>query len=122
MEKLTGLCVLLAALSLAVTEDKFFTESGSLTLDVSPPYPEPIQIIVWKFRGDLLAEWVEDQVPVEFSHSFNGRTTLDIKTGRLVINSMSKNDTGVYSVEINNNVQSVSYTAKWIKSVPQPRE
>ncbi|XP_075935109.1 uncharacterized protein LOC142934580 [Anarhichas minor] len=120
MEKLTGLCVLLAALSLAVTADKFFTEGGNLTLDASPPYPDLIIIIVWKFRGDLLAEWIKDKVPVEFSRSFNGRTTLDTKTGRLVINSMSQADTGVYSVEINNKVQSVSYTAKWIKSVPQP--
>ncbi|XP_031694165.1 uncharacterized protein LOC116376818 [Anarrhichthys ocellatus] len=120
MEKLTGLCVLLVALSLAVTEDKFFTENGSLTLEVSASNPEPIKNILWKFDGHLLAEWIKDKVPVEFYRSFKGRSTLNTQNGRLVVNSMSGNDTGVYSVEINSNVQSVSYTAKWIRIVPKP--
>ncbi|XP_075935104.1 T-lymphocyte surface antigen Ly-9-like [Anarhichas minor] len=124
MEKLTGLCVLLAALSLAVTEDKFFTEGGSITLNVRPYYPDPIKHILWKFGGDLLAEWNKDDAQLEFYRSFKGRTTLDTTNGRLVVNRMSKNDTGVYSVEINGKVteNSVSYTAKWIitKHVPEP--
>ncbi|KAK9541283.1 hypothetical protein VZT92_001340 [Zoarces viviparus] len=120
MEKLTGLCVLLAALSLAVTEDKFVKEGDTLTLDVSPPYPEPIKNILWKFNGDLLAEWIKDLVDVEFYRSFKARSTLDTKNGRLVVDRMSQADRGVYSVEINSNLQSVSYTVKVIKSVPQP--
>lgn len=122
MEKLTGFCVLLAALSLAVTEDNvtFFTEGDALDLDVRPSNLEPIKNILWKFNGNLLAEWIKDKVPVEFYRSFKGRSTLDTKNGRLVVNSMSQADRGVYSVEINSNVQSVSYTAKWIKIVPQP--
>ncbi|XP_068587997.1 lymphocyte function-associated antigen 3-like [Cebidichthys violaceus] len=119
MEKLTGLCVLFAALSLAVTEDAYFAEGGTLTLDVSPPFPEPIKHILWKFGDNLLAEWVEGS-SVDLYRSFKDRTTLNTKTGQLVINNMSENDRGEYSTDINSNVKSVSYTAKWIKHVPKP--
>ncbi|XP_068587968.1 SLAM family member 7-like [Cebidichthys violaceus] len=119
METLTGLCVLFAALSLVVTEDAYFAEGGTLTLDVSPAFPEPIKHILWKFGDNLLAEWVEGS-SVDLYRSFKDRTTLNTKTGQLVINNMSQNDTGEYSADINSNVKSVSYTAKWIKHVPKP--
>ncbi|XP_068587938.1 lymphocyte function-associated antigen 3-like [Cebidichthys violaceus] len=119
MEKLTGLCVLFAALSLAVTEDAYFAEGGTLTLDVRPAFSEPIKHILWKIGDNLLAEWVEGS-SVDLYRSFKGRTTLNTKTGQLVINNMSQNDTGEYSADINSNVKSVSYTAKWIKHVPKP--
>ncbi|XP_068587986.1 lymphocyte function-associated antigen 3-like [Cebidichthys violaceus] len=120
MEKLTGLCVLFAALSLAVTEDAYFAEGGTLTLDVRPAFSEPIKRIVWKIGDNLLAEWLEGS-SVDLYRSFKDRTTLNTKTGQLVINKMSQADTGEYSADINSNVKSVSYTAKWIKHVPKPK-
>lgn len=121
MEKLSGLCVLLAALSLAVAGDKVtlanFTDGDNLTLNVRPSYSEPIINIVWKFNGDLVADWVKDKVPLELYGTFKLRTELDTGNARLVIRSTSKADTGKYTVEINNYVHGESYDARWIKEL-----
>ncbi|XP_078129712.1 T-lymphocyte surface antigen Ly-9-like [Sander vitreus] len=124
MEKLTGCWLLLAALNFALAQDKvtpkYFRDGGELTLDLRPPPPEPLGDILWKINGNLLAEWVKDQVPVTYYRTFLGRTTLDVTTGRLVIKDLTKADTGVYSVEVNRKVQNERYNAVWIQEVPQP--
>ncbi|XP_074503178.1 SLAM family member 9-like [Sebastes fasciatus] len=122
MGKLTGLCVLLmAVLNVAVTEDTvtkmYFEDGDSLTLEVRPAYTTPIINILWKFNGNLLAEWVKDVVPLGYYPRIQGRANLTTETGQLIINNMSKNDDGVYSVGINDRVQSESYHAKFIKKV-----
>ncbi|XP_074503202.1 SLAM family member 9-like [Sebastes fasciatus] len=126
MGKLTGLCVLLmAVLNVAVTEDTvtkmYFEDGDSLTLEVRPAYTTPIINILWKFNGNLLAEWVKDLVPLGYYPRIEGRANLTIETGQLIINNMSKNDEGVYSVGINDRVQSESYHAKFIKKVQKPK-
>ncbi|XP_037637721.1 SLAM family member 9-like isoform X2 [Sebastes umbrosus] len=122
MGKLTGLCVLLLVLNVAVTEDTvtpvYFTDGGDLTLKVRPPLPDHINIIVWLFNDNLLAEWVEDK---SYNLRLKGRANLTTETGQLIINKMSKEDEGVYSVEINNRVQSERYQAKLIKKVQKPK-
>ncbi|XP_074503181.1 uncharacterized protein LOC141774418 [Sebastes fasciatus] len=122
MGKLTGLCVLLmAVLNVAVTEDTvttmYFEDGDSLTLEVRPAYTTPIINILWKFNGNLQAEWVKDVVPLGYYPRIKGRANLTIETGQLIINNMKKNDDGVYSVGINDRVQSESYHAKLIKKV-----
>ncbi|XP_037637711.1 SLAM family member 9-like [Sebastes umbrosus] len=124
MGKLTGLCVLLvlSVLNVAVTEDTvtpvYFTDGGDLTLEVRPAFPGHINNIVWIFNDNLLAEWVEDE---GYYLRIKGRATLTTETGQLIINNMSKEDEGVYSVEINDRVQSESYQAKLIKKVQKPK-
>ncbi|XP_074503198.1 CD48 antigen-like [Sebastes fasciatus] len=122
MGKLTGLCVLLLVLNVALTENTvtpvFFTDGGDLTLKVRPTFPGHINIIVWIFNDNLLAEWVEDE---GYYLRIKGRANLTTETGQLIINKMSKEDEGVYSVEINDRVQSESYKAKLIKKVQKPK-
>ncbi|XP_074501503.1 CD48 antigen-like [Sebastes fasciatus] len=122
MGKLTGLCVLLLVLNVALTKNTvtpvFFTDGGDLTLKVRPTFPGHINIIVWLFNGNLLAEWEED---VGDYIRIKSRATLTIETGQLIINKMSKEDEGVYSVEINDRVQSERYRAKLIKKVQKPK-
>ncbi|XP_037638417.1 SLAM family member 9-like [Sebastes umbrosus] len=122
MGKLTGLCVLLLVLNVAVTEDTvttvYFADGGDLTLEVRPPLPDHINIISWIFNGYLLAEWVEDE---SYYLRIKGRANLTTETGQLIINKMSKEDEGVYSVEINDRVQSERYQAKLIKKVQKPK-
>ncbi|XP_074503201.1 CD48 antigen-like isoform X2 [Sebastes fasciatus] len=122
MGKLTKLCVLLLVLNVALTENTvtpvYFTDGGDLTLKVRPPLPDHIHIIVWIFNDNLLAEWVED---VGYYLRIRGRANLTTETGQLIINKMSKEDEGVYSVEINDRVQSERYQAKLIKKVQKPK-
>ncbi|XP_074503179.1 CD48 antigen-like [Sebastes fasciatus] len=125
MGKLTGLCVLLAVLNVAVTEDTvttmYFEDGDSLTLEVRPAYTTPIINILWKFNGNLQAEWVKDVVPLGYYPRIEGRANLTIETGQLIINKMKKDDEGVYSVGINDRVQSESYQAKMINKVQKPK-
>lgn len=126
MGKLTGLCVLLMALlNVAVTEDTvttmYFMDGDSIKLEVRPASTAPIINILWKFNGNLLAEWVENLVPLGYYPRIEGRANLTIETGQLIINKMKKEDKGVYSVEINGRVQSEKYHAKFIKKVQKPK-
>ncbi|XP_037637723.1 uncharacterized protein LOC119495393 isoform X4 [Sebastes umbrosus] len=128
MGKLTGLCVLflLAVLNVAVTEDTvttvYFTYGGELTLKVRPAFPGHINNILWKFNGNLLAEWVEYLVLVlRYEPRIKRRTALTIETGQLIINNMRKDDEGVYSVLINDRVQSERYNATLIEKVQKPK-
>ncbi|XP_074503196.1 CD48 antigen-like [Sebastes fasciatus] len=126
MGKLTGLCVLLAVLNVAVTEDTvtpvYFTDGGDLTLKVRPAFPGHINNILWKFNGNLQAEWVEYLVLVlRYEPRIKRRTALTIETGQLIINNMRKDDEGVYSVEINDRVQSERYNATLIEKVQKPK-
>ncbi|XP_037637726.1 SLAM family member 9-like [Sebastes umbrosus] len=125
MGKLTGLCVLLLVLNVAVTEDTvtmvYFTDGGDLTLKVRPTFPGHINDILWKFNGNLLAKWVEDYFPLGYYPRIKGRANLTTETGQLIINKMSKEDEGVYSVEINDRVQSERYRAKLIKKIQKPK-
>ncbi|KAF3857064.1 hypothetical protein F7725_008923 [Dissostichus mawsoni] len=108
----------LASLSFASTvEEKFTKEEGSVTLDLRPAPSVPIIIIQWKFKDSILAEWVKGVLPLTHNRE---HIKLDIVSGRLAMEKMTKAEEGVYSVEVNNNVQHVAYSVLVIKDVPKP--
>ncbi|XP_070834215.1 uncharacterized protein [Chaetodon trifascialis] len=116
--------LLLAVLGSAKAEDgdkpSYCLLGGKLSLDPAPTGSEPITSILWKYKSDLLAEWVENVVPLVYYEPFKGRATLDISTGRLEVTKMSEADLGLYTVEINNKVQGQRYLAKAMEKVPKP--
>ncbi|XP_034092687.1 SLAM family member 7-like [Gymnodraco acuticeps] len=109
--------LVLASLRPASTEEKFIKEGGSVTLDLRPAPSDPITIIQWKFQDSILAEWVEDVLPLAHNRE---HIKLDIASGRLAMEKMTKAEEGVYSVEVNNLVQKVTYNVMFIKDVPKP--
>ncbi|KAE8280960.1 hypothetical protein D5F01_LYC21532 [Larimichthys crocea] len=110
--------VLVAGLSGARAVDTYFTEGGKLV--VEPKVAAKISNILWKHNGNLLAEWVEDAMPLTYYNRFKGRTALDVTTGRLEVTTATKDDAGAYTLEINSKVHGESFTAKVIKEVPTP--
>uniref|UniRef100_A0A3Q3JKQ6 Ig-like domain-containing protein n=1 Tax=Monopterus albus TaxID=43700 RepID=A0A3Q3JKQ6_MONAL len=112
--------LLSVVLSSALTLDipVYFKVGGSLELR---PQPEHTAItgIVWRHNGDLVAEWVDKDSPLTYWGVFKGRTTLNTTTGRLEIRKMSKDDAGLFTVEINK-VQNESYAARVVKEVSKP--
>ncbi|KAK5854328.1 hypothetical protein PBY51_015407 [Eleginops maclovinus] len=118
MENVLVFCLLfLASLRSASTKDMLFEEGGSVTLNLRPAPSKPITVIEWKFNGSTLAEWAKDVVELTYKRA---NTSLDITTGRLVVQKMTKTDHGEYSVEVNNCVQTEKYQAVFIKRVPKP--
>ncbi|XP_026211860.1 SLAM family member 9-like [Anabas testudineus] len=98
----------------------YFGLGQSLNLSLPVATTERLTSLLWKFNDNLLAEWVENVIPLEYYGRFKGRTTLDITTGRLVITNMGKEDIGLYSVEVNNRVQDDKYRATVVEEVPKP--
>uniref|UniRef100_A0AAX7SWZ0 Ig-like domain-containing protein n=1 Tax=Astatotilapia calliptera TaxID=8154 RepID=A0AAX7SWZ0_ASTCA len=103
----------------AETVEEYFRVGG--TLQLSPqPVGGAITSIVWKYGKNLLAEWETKQIPLTYYSKFNGRTTVNTGTGVLEIRNMTAADTRLYSVEINNRVQSQVYKTVAIEAVPEP--
>ena len=76
----------------------------------SSSVPEPITGILWKHGPNKAAEWDEVLGPdVDYYLTYRDRTELDKQTGRLVVNNTNKEDSGVYSVEVNGRVQKKMY-------------
>ncbi|XP_041645958.1 SLAM family member 5-like [Cheilinus undulatus] len=125
MEKLASFCLLIVlpsavlSVSLAQNETVYFKEGGDLTLE--PRFPDRIVNILWKLKGDLVAEWIEKIVPLEYYGRFKGRTDLDIKTGKLVMRDLTKEDEGLFTLELNSKVQPQRYISKAIKEVLKPQ-
>uniref|UniRef100_A0A7N6C4H2 Immunoglobulin V-set domain-containing protein n=1 Tax=Anabas testudineus TaxID=64144 RepID=A0A7N6C4H2_ANATE len=98
----------------------YFGLGRSLNLSLPVATTERLTSLLWKFNDNLLAEWVENVIPLEYYGRFKGRTTLDVNTGRLIITNMGKEDIGLYSVEVNNRVQDDKYRATVVEEVPKP--
>ncbi|KAL3050642.1 hypothetical protein OYC64_012628 [Pagothenia borchgrevinki] len=109
--------LVLASLRSASTEEKFIKEGGKVTLDLRPVPSRPITLIQWKFQDNILAEWVKDVLPLAHKRE---NILLDIVSGELTMEKMTKAEAGVYSVEVNNNVQKETYNVLVIKDVPKP--
>ncbi|XP_038588742.1 uncharacterized protein LOC119913397 [Micropterus salmoides] len=120
METQTGVWLLAALLNVSLAEDKYVAVGGKLELRPKPPSAVAITNILWKHNGNLVAEWAQGAVELTHYGSFKSRTTLDINAGGLEINNMVESDAGLYTVEINSQVQSPSYDVKMIKDVPKP--
>ncbi|XP_005473820.1 pregnancy-specific beta-1-glycoprotein 8-like [Oreochromis niloticus] len=97
----------------------YFKLGGTLVLKPAS-ISARITSVVWKWDRELLAEWVEDEIPQTYYGRFGGRSEVNTNTGVLEIRNMTAADTGVYSVEINNRVQSQTHQAVRIREVPQP--
>ncbi|XP_042082424.1 uncharacterized protein LOC121815435 [Haplochromis burtoni] len=97
----------------------YFKLGGTLVLKPASVSAR-ITSVVWKWDGGLLAEWVEDVIPLTYYGRFGGRSEVNTNTGVLEIRNMTAADTGVYSVEINSRVQSQTHQAVRIREVPQP--
>lgn len=97
----------------------FFVIGKSLELRPLPGVAN-IESIAWRHKGNFVAEWAKDKIPLEIYPAFKGRTTLDIKTGHLKIDRMTAGDTGEFSVEINSNKLDERYIATAIEEVPVP--
>lgn len=117
-----GLLALLlwAVPDLSVAEDimAHFKDGGDLEL--RPKVSDRITNILWKFDKYLIAEWVNDSVPLHYYERFKDRATLDITSGALVMKKLSTSDEGKYTVEINNKVHPQVFIGKLIEVVPKP--
>ncbi|XP_074531869.1 uncharacterized protein LOC141795030 [Halichoeres trimaculatus] len=112
--------LLLAVLDFSLAEDimAYFKVGGELEL--KPTFTGRISNILWKLNGDLVAEWVEDIVSLDYYGRFKERTTLDTTTGVLILKKLDTSDEGKYTVEINNKVHPQRFTGKAITVVPKP--
>uniref|UniRef100_A0A671W3N5 Immunoglobulin V-set domain-containing protein n=1 Tax=Sparus aurata TaxID=8175 RepID=A0A671W3N5_SPAAU len=112
-----GAVLLLASLNCSEAQiiRTYFEVGGNLTL--RPTVTETITNILWRYNGNLLAEWVKNEVDLLYYDKYKGRTTLNTATGQLEINNMEKHDVGMYTVEINYKVHSQSYEVRWITRV-----
>ncbi|XP_016535092.1 T-lymphocyte surface antigen Ly-9-like [Poecilia formosa] len=110
--------LLLLALQAAAQEDKYFEIGGTLTLN--PMSSGEITSITWKHKGNVVAEYIKDSVPLEYLSDLKGRTNVDLTTGVLTVKDMRKSDDGKFTVEINNRVLPVSFNAVGIKPLPEP--
>ncbi|XP_039994557.1 SLAM family member 9-like isoform X2 [Xiphias gladius] len=110
------LSVLLLNSASAQNTNVFFPEGG--TLNLSLPVSEALSSVLWKHNGNLVVEMVNSDL--EYYGRFENRTTLNQNTGRLEIKNITEADSGSYSVEINNKVQSQGYDVTVLKKVPKP--
>ncbi|KAF7663084.1 hypothetical protein LDENG_00218520 [Lucifuga dentata] len=67
----------------------------------------PITVISWKHGPDLAIEWDGQNIPDSYRH-FKDRGSLNIKTGELTITGLTPEDSGSYTVEINNKLTSTT--------------
>ncbi|XP_029923325.1 uncharacterized protein LOC115370443 [Myripristis murdjan] len=117
--------VLLAVLLLDFTEGAekqvYLADGGKLTLESPIPAEfKPLTSILWKHNHNMVVEWVEKLGSVEYYGAFHGHTTLDRKTARLEIDNLTLIYSGVYSLELNGQLQSETYMVTVIKKVPKP--
>uniref|UniRef100_A0A3B4FAB5 Ig-like domain-containing protein n=1 Tax=Pundamilia nyererei TaxID=303518 RepID=A0A3B4FAB5_9CICH len=79
-----------------------------------------LTFVVWKYDKNLLAEWAVDQIPLTYYSKFSRRTTLDVETGFVTFVNATLADTHVYTVEINNKVESPVQRVVISAAVPPP--
>ncbi|KAF3707905.1 Lymphocyte function-associated antigen 3 [Channa argus] len=116
----TALLLVLFTSAGAENMDTYVAVGGSLELLPPKATPEGLTSILWKHNGNLVAEWVDTLVPTKYYGRFEHRTKLDIVNGHLEISKMTKDDAGLYIVEINNRVQSGGYSTSVLNKVPKP--
>ncbi|XP_071336017.1 cell adhesion molecule CEACAM1-like [Trachinotus anak] len=94
-----------------------YSEVGG-TLVLTPPFSGRINHILWKHGANLAAEWLNGEL--DYYGMFRGCTTLDTTTGQLEIKDMTESYAGLYTVEINNKLQSQGYNVEVIKRLSKP--
>ncbi|XP_040905527.1 uncharacterized protein LOC121189460 isoform X3 [Toxotes jaculatrix] len=112
------LLLLLAVLNSASARHEERYQAAGGTLIMVPPYSGSITSILWKYNGNLVAEWLSSNL--EYYGTFKDRTTLNTTTAHLKITDMREADSGLYTVEINFMAQDQEYDVKVIKKVFKP--
>lgn len=105
-----------ALTSVVAQEPRNCTVGGELTLELKSP-PNPIQRVVWKHGVNLLADLTRGRFSAY--GDFKGYATVDT-TGRLTIKNIQRVHAGLYSVEVNNQVQDQQYNVGVFKPLKQP--
>ncbi|XP_042260706.1 uncharacterized protein LOC121892015 [Thunnus maccoyii] len=81
-----------------------YRKTGDKAVLTSDSVESPITSIAWKHGPDLAMEWYGDET---YSYrQFKDRGSLDTSTGALTITGLTPDDSGNYTVEINNKVTS----------------
>ncbi|KAM4601889.1 cell adhesion molecule CEACAM1-like isoform 4-T4 [Polymixia lowei] len=111
---------LVVGLNNVLAQEVVYAELGGKLELRAETVSKPITGILWKIGNDFVAELLEGSEP-DYYRSFRDRTTLTTEKATLVVSSLTENDAGVYSVEINSQVQSKTYMVKVIKAVPMPK-
>lgn len=110
--------LLLAAVSYAAEQTKFFPVGDTITLSPVLPMSERISRILWKYDTDLVADWTHGHF-LSYGR-FKDRTTVDNTTGLLEIRSGTTKDSGRYEVEVNDRLHDLVYEVRVIRRVPKP--
>ncbi|XP_046887074.1 uncharacterized protein LOC124474721 isoform X2 [Hypomesus transpacificus] len=101
-------------------QTKYFKLGGTLKLEQGSP-PPPGSSITWKFQSNKVIEYdpnfTED---IDVYGDFKNRATLNKATGQLETTDLTKKDSGVYTLEVNSEVNA-TYTVAVIRSVPTPK-
>uniref|UniRef100_A0A3P9P3X0 Ig-like domain-containing protein n=1 Tax=Poecilia reticulata TaxID=8081 RepID=A0A3P9P3X0_POERE len=103
-----------------LNEVQHFEIGGNLELN--PGFFSEITSITWKHKGNFVAEWIKDDaVPLEYLGDLKGRANVNLTTGVLTVSNMRKSDDGLFTVEINNKVLPVSFSAVGIANLENHR-
>ncbi|XP_071397806.1 SLAM family member 9-like [Centroberyx affinis] len=117
---LTGLlCVCLLAAVSADSQEPLYKKVGDSVV-LSPDLSSvtgPITSIEWKHGSDLAMEW--DGAEVDSYRQFKDRGDLNISTGALRITGLTREDSGLYTAELNNKATSQTQLSV-ISPVPKP--
>lgn len=97
------LCVLVAAVS-ADSEFKLYKKVGDDVILRPAPTSGTVTNILWKDGSNIAIQW--DGTDVDRYRQFEERGRLNTSTGEMTITKLTENDSGLYTPEINNVVQS----------------
>lgn len=101
------LCVTLLAAVSADTEISVYKKLGDEVVLKSDTTAGTITNIMWKHGENIAVQW--DGVEVDRYRQFRDRGDLNISTGDLTIKELTKNDSGLYTPEINNMINTATH-------------
>ncbi|XP_042368767.1 uncharacterized protein LOC121962620 isoform X2 [Plectropomus leopardus] len=109
------LCVLLSVTVSAVSE--IYRKVGDEVVLKPDAISGAIKSITWKHGSDIAAQW--DGTETDYYRQFEERGRLNNSTGEMTITGLTVSDSGEYTPEINNMVQS-AFNLIVISPVPTP--
>ncbi|XP_051977909.1 golgin subfamily A member 6-like protein 6 isoform X3 [Xyrauchen texanus] len=84
-------------------EIKSVMEGDSVTLQTDVTEILTYNLIMWRFKGDLIAENIKGKIPYFPDGRFSGRLKLDQQTGSLTITNIRTIHSGDYKIQIETN-------------------
>lgn len=109
---------LLAALSVVSAD---YYEAGSTVVLRPQPVSGNINSITWKSNGDIVAEWIQGKLELEYFGRFKNHATLDLLTAVLTLKDANANHNGRYIVEINFQAHGKAYDVHILNPLQKPR-